>query len=255
MSKKITSAFFRVLYWYISKVDKNADITFMNYGYSNNGHEIHLEEKDKKNKYSAQLYNLVASDIELKGKNILEVGCGRGGGLSYIKRYLSPNKVTGVDLDKTAIKFCKKHYEDDGITFLQGNAELLEFENNSFDALLNVESSHRYSAMDKFLNEVHRVLKPEGHFLFADFRHKVELENLHKQLKNSNFKLLSYNKITSNVLEALNLSTSEREKLIPRVFPKFMHRIGKKFAATVGTPTYNKFASNEFEYFYFVLAK
>ena len=30
--KKLMDAFFRIWYWYISKVDKNAEITFMNYG-------------------------------------------------------------------------------------------------------------------------------------------------------------------------------------------------------------------------------
>lgn len=33
----------------------------------------------------------------LKGQNVLEVGCGRGGGLSYISRYLTPNLCIGID--------------------------------------------------------------------------------------------------------------------------------------------------------------
>ena len=42
----------------------------MNYGYSN-GHEIELDDKDKKDRYSAQLYDYVTKDINTKGKDIL----------------------------------------------------------------------------------------------------------------------------------------------------------------------------------------
>ncbi|MCB0552935.1 MAG: class I SAM-dependent methyltransferase [Phaeodactylibacter sp.] len=225
------------------------------YGYSKDGQKIKLDEKDKKNQYSAQLYNYVASGIDIQGKDILEVGCGRGGGLSYITRYLSPSKVTGLDLNNRAIEFCKKNYVGEGITFLQGNAQLLKFEDNCFDVLINVESSHRYPQVDKFLNEVYRVLKPGGYFLFADFRPQDELKILKEQLRKLDFKLKIDKIITANVLEALVLSNTERKELINRIAPKILCGIGGKFAATVGTPTYNKFSTNEFEYFYLALMK
>ena len=105
MKEKLKNAFFRIWYWYISTIDKNAEVIFMNYGYLKDNHKIKLDESDEKNRYSAQLYNLVATGADIKGKDILEVGCGRGGGLSYINRYLSPRSVTGVDLNKKAIEF------------------------------------------------------------------------------------------------------------------------------------------------------
>lgn len=255
MKEKLKNVFFRIWYWYVSTVDKNAEVIFMNYGYSKDNHKIKLDESDEKNRYSAQLYNLVATGADIKGKDILEVGCGRGGGLSYINRYLSPNSVTGVDLNKKAIEFCKKHYSNERIKFLQANAQSLNFQDNAFDVVINVESSHRYSQMDKFLDEVYRVLKPGGVFLFADFRHEIELEELNNQLENSNFIFFKDEKITANVLEALKLSTSEREKLIHKIVPKFLHGLGKKFAAIEGTPTYNKFLTQEFEYLFCVLMK
>ena len=255
MREILANVFFRLLYWYISKVDKKSDITFMNYGYSKDNHEIALHEKDQKNKYSVQLYDFVANNIDIKGKDVLEVGCGRGGGLSYINRYLSPKTVTGIDLNNKAIKFCSKNYSDETNLFLQGNAESLQFENNSFDVVINVESSHRYNQMDKFLNEVFRVLKPDGYFLFADFRHQNVIESLKNQLKNSNFKIERHEIITTNVLEALKLSSNNTEKLIQKIVPKLMRSIGRKFAATEGTPTFNKFETRKYEYLFFVLTK
>jgi len=255
MNNILTNLFFRTWYWYISKVDKESEITFMNYGYSKDNHEIALDEKDKINKYSAQLYHFIANSIDLKEKNLLEVGCGRGGGLSYISRYLNPKNSIGVDLNQKAINFCRRNYADQNITFLQGNAQQLKFEDNTFDVVINVESSHRYPQMNKFLNEVFRVLKPGGYFLFADFRLKKELEKLNEQFKESNLKVIKQEVITVNVLEALKLSSVETENLILKIAPKLLHGVGRKFAATEGTPTFKKFATNEFEYLFYILTK
>ena len=256
MKDNLRNIFFRIWYRYINTVDKNAEIIFMNYGYSNNMNKIRLDENDEKNRYSIQLYNFVATEIDIKGKDILEVGCFRGGGLSYINRYLSPSSVTGIDLNKKAIEFCKKHYSNERIKFLQANAQRFNFQDNAFDVVINIESSHRYSQTDRFLNEVvYRVLKPGGIFLFADFRHMSELEKLNKQLENSNFIISKDKKITANVLEALILSTIEKENLINKLMPKILRGFGKKFAATHGTPTYNKFSTQKFEYLFYVLMK
>jgi len=255
MKDRISNIFFRLLYWYISKMDKKSDITFMNYGYSKDRHEIALTQKDKRNKYSAQLYDYVANNVDIKGKDVLEVGCGRGGGLSYINRYLSPKTVTGLDLNSKAIKFCRRNYSKEKNTFLQGNAQQLKFEDNSFDVVINVESSHRYNQMNKFLAEVYRVLRPGGYLLLADFRLNNEIKDLNEHLGKSSFKVVTNEVITQNVLEALKLSSKETEKLIQTIAPRFMRGIGKKFAATIGTPTFNKFMTHEFEYMMFVLTK
>lgn len=255
MKEKLKNVFFRIWYWYVSTVDKNAEVIFMNYGYSKDNHKIKLDASDEKNRYSAQLYNLVATGTDIEEKDILGVGCGRGGGLSYIHRYFLPGSTTGVDLNKKAIEFCKTYYSQEDIKFLQSNAQNLNFPDNAFDVVINIESSHRYSQMDVFLDEAYRVLKQDGVFLFADFRQEKELAQLNFQFKNSKFVHLMKETITANVLEALKLSTSERENLIHKIAPKILHGLGKKFAATEGTPTYNKFLTGEFEYVFYVLMK
>ncbi|MFC2124144.1 class I SAM-dependent methyltransferase [Bacteroidota bacterium] len=255
MKNRITNLIFRIWYKYISSIDKNADVIFMNYGYSKDNHKIELDENDEKHRYSAQLYDFVATQINIEGKDILEVGCGRGGGLSYISRYKMPNSSTGIDLNKRAIEFCKSYYSNENINFLQANAQSLKFQENEFDVVINIESSHRYNHMNVFLDEVYRVLKPGGVFLFADFRHVDEIDKLNKQLESSYLKSVKVEKITKNVLEALKLSTNERVDLIKKIAPKLLHGLGKKFAATEGTPVYDKFLNGEFEYFLYILMK
>jgi ubiquinone/menaquinone biosynthesis C-methylase UbiE len=242
-------------YWYVSTVDKKAEVTYMNFGYSKDNQKLKLDEKDEKDRYSAQLYHHVATGVDIKDKDILEIGSGRGGGLSFVNRYLSPKTATGVDLNSKAVEFCNKHYTDKNIEFYQSNAQELSFKENSFDVVINLESSHRYSKMDKFLAEVHRVLRPGGVFLFSDFRDDTEFEDLNKQLNNCELTLISDEDITPNVVEALQLSTKEREELIRKIAPKIFHKFGKTFAATEGSSTYDKFKTRKFEYFFKIMTK
>ena len=255
MKENIKNIFFRIWYWYLSTIDKNAEIIFMNYGYSKDNHRIKLDESDEENRYSVQLYHFVANGAAINGKAVLEVGCGRGGGLSYITRYLSPKSATGVDLNKKAIEFCEKHYADETIDFLQANAQNLSFEDNTFDVVINIESAHRYTQIDAFIYEVYRVLKPGGFFLFADFGNETELKKLNIQFKKSNFQFVKEEVITRNVVEALELGTQDRQDLIKKLIPKILQGLGRNFAATVGSPTYNKFKTREFEYVFYVLTR
>src|SRR5262245_50784956 len=133
------------------------DWRFMNYGFSpSNGDRtaLSLRPEDEPNRSSIQLYHQVASAVPLEGLDLLEVGCGRGGGASYVKRYLGPRQLTGVDFSAKAVRFCRGNYHLDGLSFVQGDAESLPLAAESFDAVLNVESSHCYGSMSAFLREV-----------------------------------------------------------------------------------------------------
>lgn len=243
------------MYWYISITDKNAEVIFMNYGFSRNDQQIRLEDKDAKDRYSAQLYDYIARGAEIEGRNILEVGSGRGGGLSYITRYLKPKSATGLDLCEVAVAFSNRHHALENIRFEQGNSQEMPFADESFDVVLNIESSHRYPEMGLFLKEANRVLKPGGFFLFTDFRHQHELTKLQQQLEATEFKLIKQEDITEDVVQALKLSSKEREALIYKLVPKVLHHWIKDFAATEGSPTFNHFANREMVYFYYVFQK
>ncbi|MPN18552.1 Phthiotriol/phenolphthiotriol dimycocerosates methyltransferase [bioreactor metagenome] len=121
--------------------------------------------------------------------------------------------------------------------------------------VINIESSHRYSRVDLFLSEVYRILKPGVVLLFADFGNQYDLRKLNRQFKNMKFNRLKNETITENVLEALKLSTPNREELVRKLLPEFLQNLGRNFAATEGTTTYNKLLKREFEYMFYVLSK
>lgn len=100
------------VYEFLASRYPSEEWTFMNYGFANlDGSQPELKnEEDEKNRYFIQLYHHVVSFISLKGKKVLEVGSGRGGGSEYIKRYCEPREMIGLDFSKKAVDFCKKNY-------------------------------------------------------------------------------------------------------------------------------------------------
>lgn len=245
-------------YQYLSTLDKDGDMTFMNYGYvplAAEDPEIELRDEDLVNRYSIQLYHRVAGAVDLERKDLLEVGCGRGGGASFIMRSLEPRSVTGIDFSSKAVAFCNSYYDLKGLSFFPGDAEHIPFPSASFDAVINLESSHCYNSMKSFLREVVRVLRPGGYFLFADFRLREDIPLLYEQVKQSGLCILEEEQITANVLKALEFDNERKLALIQSKAPKFVRERLQQFAGLMGSPVHQRFLTGEWEYLRFVLQK
>jgi ubiquinone/menaquinone biosynthesis C-methylase UbiE len=255
MKLNVREWIFQIWYWYVNYVDKNAEILFMNYGYSHPDQKVELEPHDESNRYSIQLYHLLANSTDITNKKIIEIGCGRGGGLSYIMKRFKPSHAIGIDLDTRAIKFNSKHYKIDGLSFQQADAQNLPMEDNSFDVLFNVESSHRYPDITSFFKEVKRILKPQGYFLYTDFRYDHEMPEFKEMLQMSGLNIVKEELITPQVVTALDFDDSRRRKLIKKLAPRILHDIANNFAGTKGSETYNQFAEEKYIYFFHILQK
>src|SRR5690349_13350850 len=114
--RPIKRALWRNWYNFLAGNYPSGDWTFMNYGYAGPG-RTELQPDDEPNRNFIQLYDFVARQTNLKGLNILEVGCGRGGGASYVKRYLEPATVTAVDFSSKAVELCRNTHRVDGLSF------------------------------------------------------------------------------------------------------------------------------------------
>ncbi|TMD66298.1 MAG: class I SAM-dependent methyltransferase [Chloroflexi bacterium] len=258
ISPNLKRSLVRMWYQYLTVLDKEALVIFMNYGYVDlnpDAVEIELRVVDEVDRYCIQLYHAVASAIELKGLDVLEVGCGRGGGASYIMRYLQPNFMIGVDISEKAVAFCNRYHAVEGLSFCEGDAESLPFDENTFDVIVNVESSLCYGSMERFLREVFRVLRPNGYFLFTDFRSKDEIDVLRKQLMNSGLEVLKEESITPNVLKALDCDNTRKLGIIYRNVPRIMRKHVQHFAGIKGTKTYEAFRMGDTDYRSFILHK
>ncbi len=256
--KFIRKTLWKIWHNYLVSRDREFEIKCMNYGYvdtDENVEPLDLKKEDEPERYCLNLYhqNVVENDIE--GKELLEVGCGRGGGASYISRYFHPKSYIGLDLSKKAVKFCNANYEVPGLTFIRGSADDLPFEDSSFDDVINVESSRCYADMDGFLSEVHRVLKPNGHLLFSDMRTKEGNEILKERFKKAHLKIIKETNILPNVLKALQLDSERRKNLIIKKTPKFVHKSANEFSGLIGTERYRLFEDGIMNYYHYTLQK
>ncbi|MCG1054758.1 class I SAM-dependent methyltransferase [Mycetohabitans sp. B5] len=157
--------------WYdmMTRMFPDGRLTFLNYGYLDECSNFDwLEEEDIEQKCSANLIRTILGDADLRGKKVLEVGSGRGGNCSYLARYAGAASVTGLDFCPAHIEFCKQVHHLDGLSFIGGDATALPFADEEFDVVVNIESSHCYPDINRFGEEVRRVLKKEGLFFYAD---------------------------------------------------------------------------------------
>lgn len=245
----LTSALYKFLYWYISTVDKKKEILFMNYGYHDVEESIELHTNDEVNRYSIQLYHRLAKMVDIKDKNIVEVGSGRGGGIAYITKRFQPSSALGIDLDSKAVAFGNRHYNLSHLRFEQGDAQNLNIPEASVDILFNVESSHRYPKIEQFFDSAYRSLKPGGHFLYTDFRYKDDMPALTHLLAKYDFIKFDEQFINDQVKLALDIDTERRAALVKKHVPFFMQKYVHDFAGSKGSPTYKNIESGEMIYF------
>lgn len=258
LTPAIKKQVWRYLYWKISHPRYDPDFIYMNYGYQypdGNSAGLSFEDEDHPFHQSIQLYHKVASGIPLAGKDVLEVGCGRGGGSSYVNRTFMPGTMTGVDFSARSIAFTLNRHRAENISFFHGDAELLPLKDGAYDAVINVESSHCYSSFDRFIAEVNRVLRPGGHFLLADFRTARGAESIRRKLAAIGFTLLHEENITANVLNSMELTHDFKIRSIEEKSPLLYRKFIKQFSGTVGSQAFRYFQNGLWEYRYFIFQK
>jgi SAM-dependent methyltransferase len=230
----------------------------MNYGYApvdEGDASFALNPDADENALGIQLYRRVAAAVDLTGKDVLDVGCGRGGGTAFVFRALGARSVTGVDFAPAAIAACATRYDGAGLRFVTGDAENLPFPESAFDAVINVESSHCYPSVERFLSEVQRVLRSGGYLLFADMRLRTDVSRLRELFRSAGFVPIEEQEITENIVRALDLDSEQRLEVIRRLVPKPFRRIAREFMATNGSDVHRQLRDGQLEYVRFVLQK
>jgi fatty-acid O-methyltransferase len=242
------------MYAYIAR-HADDDVLFMNWAYEEDPPmALPLEPGDEIHRYPVQLYHATATQGgDLTGKRILEVGCGQGGGASYLTRTLKPVSYVGLDLNATGIEFCRRRHQVPGLEFIQGHAEDLPFPSESFDAVINVESSHFYPHFDGFLSEVRRVLRPGGTFLYTDVRQRFQCDQWEVDLNAAGMQMVSGREINTEVLRGMELNTPQWEAVWDRIVPGFLKPVGNSPAK--GAKPYRDIESGKQSYRMYCLTK
>ena len=246
---RIRKAVWQLWYPFLTRRLSSEQVLFLNYAYEENPPmNIPLASEDEPNRACIQLYHHVVTQIDLRGKNVLEVSCGHGGGASYLTRTLQPKNYTALDLNPAGIRFCRQRHHVDGLDFVEGDAENLPFAPDTFDAVINVEASHCYPNFPRFLAEVARVLRPGGHFLYADFRFADGQAAWEKALADAPLKIRCTRNINAEVLRGMNQNSIRSQDLVMRHLPKFLHSLGRDFAGVKGSRIHNALNTGELSY-------
>jgi ubiquinone/menaquinone biosynthesis C-methylase UbiE len=179
--------------------DKN--FSFMNHGYSPISDT--LKSSDILLKQCAMLYDKTTEGLQNNsGESLLEIGCGRGGGLNFIKKKYPNLSISGCDISPKNIVNSIFFDESSLIQYSVANSMDLPYKDSSFDYLLNVESSHCYADIDKFYSECARVMKPNGTFFYSDLVWNIEMLNENHKHIQKYFNVASFTDITENVLQS-----------------------------------------------------
>jgi len=147
-------AWYGLFAWQTSR--RAASFRCMNWGW----HDPTEEPIDDEERYPLQLYRRVVAGVDLNGKHVAEVSCGRGGGLAWLHRTCAPAQATGIDFTPANVRMSQESFgEIPDLRFQVGRAEELPFADDSIDVVVSVEASHCYQGVDRFLAECARVLR------------------------------------------------------------------------------------------------
>ncbi|MCP3806177.1 methyltransferase domain-containing protein [Paenibacillus sp. Lou8.1] len=170
--------------------------TFINWGFASEFNQAPASV----NRNSIRLLQECLDGLYLEDKNILEVACGRGGGVRELCRSYGVRSVVGLDLTEANIAFCQLTNRFPNAYFCVGDAERLPIGSSCCDFVLNMEASDLYPSIKSFYDEVFRVLKPGGTFVYADDLPTWKFDDGERYLLELGFELLISRDITGEVL-------------------------------------------------------
>lgn len=94
-----------------------------------------------------------------KPSRLLEIGCGTGETLTFLKKLFPKAELYGVDLSSLAVEYAKSRNH---LNIFKADAIKLPFKNNYYDLILFLDVLEHIKNDQKAVNEALRVLKPKG---------------------------------------------------------------------------------------------
>ena len=129
---------------------------------------------DGSQRFLRLMHNLVPARLSVfdkvigawHGKTVLDLGCGGG----FMSEALAKRGATviGVDPTDAAVVAARAHAGDEGlaIDYRLGSGEAIPLGDRSVDCVVCVDVLEHVADVDRVLDEIARVLKPDGLFLF-----------------------------------------------------------------------------------------
>lgn len=105
--------------------------------------------------------------IALMGLNpqdrVLDLGCGTGWASRRMARIVTAGEVIGIDVADEMLRRAEQASSGmKNVRYVWGSAEKIPAEGNTFTKVLSVESFYYYADQGRALDELHRVMAPQG---------------------------------------------------------------------------------------------
>ncbi|CAF1213789.1 unnamed protein product [Adineta steineri] len=229
----------------------------MNWGYA----DLDEHTDDNTGYYSKKLYQQVLANVTLTDQNVLEVGCGRGAGAAWCVRTYIPRSYVGIDFSRNVINLCEQCYSTiPRLSFMITDSNThLPFQNESMDVVLSIETANIFDeivAVKQFVDEVVRILTPNGYFLWCGSCNVDGSSILIDYLTTNNaFIIKEKTNITRNVLHALDIQSNSRTDFIDRYIQPADQEYYRILAGLPGTQLYDNMQQGRAEYWRVVFCK
>jgi len=149
-------------------------LTEINIREKNFHNELQSKKKGRfENIFYKALYNIHEDFVDFlkdnaKNSEILDYGCGVG---LFVEKVINfnPKKIIGIDISEVSINKARERIKElkSNANFYVDNCEKTKFEDNSFDIVYGSGILHHLK-IDECLDEIYRILKPNGDLLFIE---------------------------------------------------------------------------------------
>jgi len=178
-------------------------------------------------------YEYVQQFVE--NRTVIDVGCGTG----YRCRIFAEKSrmVYGIDYDKEAVTYCEKNYVAPNIKYIRMDANSLDLD-RQFDIAVAFQVIEHMQNLDKFIEQLKRVVKPNGIIFIStpNVRRPQEDKDANpfhfNEMKYTQFQRLISDNFSS--YEILGVAYARRNKIRSFVAKLPFYRLGKKLKRKSG---------------------
>jgi len=142
---------------------------------SEKGYDKYASAYDKKSEFLNSFENGAIENLagDLTGKIVLDVGAGTGRVFDLLKKrgtLKNAKEIFALDISKNMLSILKKKHPQAVIA--HGDMQALPYKDEMFDVVIAAFAIVHLKSLEKFFDEIYRVLKPGGVFILTNANQK-----------------------------------------------------------------------------------